>query len=84
MKLRTLLEKMVKEDGAEDLEKWMNTPLKSMGSGDPTANLSADAKAIVDKGTADGDLKDDTTISAAGGPQDVPLKKLKASQNEVS
>lgn len=83
MKLRTLLEKMVKEDGAEDLEKWMNTPLKSMGAGDPTANLSDDAKDIVNKGTADGDLKDDTTISAAGGPQDVPLKKLKASQNEV-
>lgn len=83
MKLRTLIEKMVKEDGAEDLAKWMKTPLKSMGAGDPTAKLSADAKAIVDKGSQDGDEKDDTIISSAAGAVYVPLKDLQASQNEV-
>ncbi len=83
MKLRTLLEKMVKEDGAEDLEKWMKTKLNTMGAGDPTADLSDDAKDIVNKGTNDGDLKDDTIISSARGSTNVPLKKLKASQNEV-
>jgi len=83
IKLKSLLERIVREDGAEDLEKWMDTPLKSMPAGDPTDALSDDAKDLVKKGMEDGEQGDDTEIGAGGGGGDIALSELKASQNEV-
>lgn len=75
-------QKYLKEDAAEDLSKWMDTPLKSLGA-EPVSKLSADAQALVAKGKQDGSQSDDTNISTAGGSGFIALKKLLASQNEV-
>jgi hypothetical protein len=79
MKLKSL----ISEDAASDLKKWSQTPLKAMGSGDPTAKLSDPAKALVQKGSEDGSPTDDKNISPAGGAGTIGLMQLKASQSEV-
>jgi hypothetical protein len=79
MKLKNLL----LEDASSELAQWLQTPLKSMGAGDPTAKLSKQAKALVAKGSEDGSNSDDKKISPTQGSGYVPLKNLKASQNEV-
>ena len=77
------LKKLMPEDAAGDLKKWMQTPLKAMEPGDPTAKLSEPAKALVQKGSEDGNTTDDKKISPAGGAGSIELMQLHASQNEV-
>jgi len=70
------------EDEADDLKKWMDTPLKALGA-EPTNKLTDPAKPLVSKGSEDGDTADDEVIKPAGGSENIDLQSLKASQNEV-
>ena len=76
-------EGVLNEDATGDLKKWLATPLKAMGAGDPTAKLSDLAKDLVKKGSEDGSPTDDKNISPAGGAGTIGLMQLKASQSEV-
>ena len=76
-------EGVLNEDATGDLKKWLATPLKAMGSGDPTAKLPEPAKQLVKKGELDGSPDDDKAIKPAGAAGYIQLVKLKASQNEV-
>ena len=70
------------EDEADDLKKWMDTPLKTLGA-EPTNKLTDPVKPLVSKGSEDGDTADDTVIEPAGEAIPIALSELKASQNEV-
>lgn len=70
------------EDEADDLKKWMDTPLKTLGA-EPTNKLTDPAIPLVKKGSEDGNAEDDKVIKPAGGVENIDLQSLKASQNEV-
>lgn len=72
------MSKLIFETPEEDLEKWMDTPLKDLGS-DPIVNLSDEAIEIIDKPTG----KDDKSIKGGSSPQMKSVSELRASQNEV-
>ena len=78
------MKKAVDIEAADELEKWMKTPLADLPA-DPAESLSDDAQRLAKKGgkSGDGDKADDKAVKGASSAADIALSGLQASQNEV-